>query len=107
MRWIRSVIADLTERLSDGSMVELPAGTEAVWAARVARWRTRIGGLERRSIFTDLQPEHSLRATSVFRMHPDYAAAFSAMTRMRAGLGAAGLARPNVPVDRTYQLYEL
>lgn len=107
MRWLRSVIADLTERFSVGATVELPAGTEALWSARVSRWRNRIANLERRSIFSGLRPEHGLRATSVFRMHPDYAAAFSAMSRMRAGLGVAGLARPNLSVDRTYRLYEI
>src|SRR5262249_13445875 len=40
-------------------------------------------------------------------MHPDYSAAFSAMSRMRAGLGPGMFVAPALPVDKTYQLYEL
>jgi hypothetical protein len=39
-------------------------------------------------------------------MQPDYASAFAAMARMKAGLGA-GAAAPSIPIDRTYRLYEI
>ena len=107
LRWLRAALADIAQRLSAGAAVELPSGTAQVWTERIARWRARIARLERRSFFADLIPEHTLRATSVFRLHPDYAAAFTAMMRMRAGLGPAAAALPNVPVDRTYRLYEI
>jgi hypothetical protein len=107
LRWLRSALASIAQRLSEGAAVELPSGTAQLWTERIAKWRARIAKLERRSFFAELIPEHSLRATSVFRLHPDYAAAFAAMTRMRTGLGPAATALPNVPVDRTYRLYEL
>jgi len=107
LRWLRAALAGIAKRLSDGAAVELPSGTTQLWTERIARWRAKIAGLERRSFFADLLPDHSLRATSVFRLHPDYAAAFAAMTRMQAGLGPAATALPDVPVDRTYRLYEI
>jgi hypothetical protein len=61
----------------------------------------------RRGLFASISPDRSLHATSVFRSHPDYAAAFSAMTRMRSGLGVGKGAVPSMPLDRTYELYEL
>lgn len=73
----------------------------------ISRWRARIAALSRRGVFAGLSPDPALYATSVFRMNPDYAAAFSAMSRMRSGLGTGTTAAPDVPVDRTYQLYEL
>jgi hypothetical protein len=107
LHWLGTVLAGIAKRLSDSATVELPSGTAQLWAERIARWRAKIAGLQRRSFFAGLIPDHSLRATSVFRLHPDYAAAFAAMMRMRAGLGPAATALPDVPVDRTYRLYEL
>lgn len=107
LRWLGASLAGIAQRLAEGAAVELPSGTAPLWTERIARWRAKIAGLQRRSFFGELIPDHSLRATSVFRLHPDYAAAFAAMTRMRAGLGPAATALPDVPVDRTYRLYEL
>jgi hypothetical protein len=63
--------------------------------------------LARRGLFAGLLPDPTLHATNIFRTHPDYASAFSAMSRMRSGLGMGVAAVPSLPLDRTYELYEL
>ena len=61
----------------------------------------------RRELFRGLSPDPTLRATTRFRMNPDYASAFSAMSAIRAGLGDGQGLAPAVPIDRTFALYEM
>lgn len=79
----------------------------ALWLARLERWRMRLAALANRQLFAGLVPETKLNASSVFRQHPDYAMAFSAIARMKSGVGTGISAAPAVPIDRTYALYEI
>lgn len=105
MSWLDMTLSDMSRRLSVGSSDVNPA-TAVLWLDRLGRWRARLARTVRRGIFTDLQPEPALRATNAFRMHPDYASAFSAMVRMKSGLGTGAAVAPAIPIDRTYSLYE-
>src|SRR5262249_4984284 len=67
----------------------------------------RLALTMRRGAFVGLHSDRVLKATSIFRTHPNYASAFTAMSRMRAGLGVGGIAEPTLPLDRTFELYEL
>ena len=107
LRWLDGTLADLSRRLTKTGQQIISETAKALYANRISRWRARVSLLLRRGLFVGLSPEPKLLATSVFRMNPDYAAAFSAMSRMRAGLGTGTAEAPAVPVDRTYQLYEL
>lgn len=106
IRWIDRTLASLTVRLSGGGSEGIHPASSALWAYRLSEWRMRLKALARRGVFADLSPEPILHSTSAFRMQPDYASAFAAMARMKAGLGA-GSAAPAVPIDRTYRLYEI
>ncbi len=103
VRWLEGTILTLMRRLSARSN---PEATTFIWLDRLTRWRNSLSLIARRSPFAGLTPEFSLRATSVFLMHPNYAQAFSAMARMKAGLAAGAHLAPSVPIDRTYALYE-
>jgi Domain of unknown function (DUF2357)/PD-(D/E)XK nuclease superfamily len=105
IRWLDGVLSDVADRLSKKSSDVIPNASK-FYAARISRWRTKLATLLRSGLFLDLSPDPILHATSVFRTHPDYAAAFSAMSRMRSGIGTAGPAIPPLPLDKTYQLYE-
>jgi Domain of unknown function (DUF2357)/PD-(D/E)XK nuclease superfamily len=107
VRWLDGTLASLATRLANGVSEEIHPGTIALWTDRLVRWRIKLHSLARRGVFADLIPEPTLRATSVFRMHPDYASAFAAMSRMKAGLGTGSATSPSVPIDRTFQLYEM
>lgn len=107
LRWLDGILADLARRLATTGLQDVSPAARSLYADRISRWRARIAALSRRGIFADLSPNPALHATSVFRMNPDYAAAFSAMSRMRSGMGTGTAAAPAVPMDRTYQLYEL
>jgi hypothetical protein len=107
LRWLDGILADLARRLATTGLQDVSPAVRSLYADRISRWRARISALSRRGLFAGLAPNPALYATSVFRMNPDYAAAFSAMSRMRSGLGTGTTATPAVPVDRTYQLYEL
>ncbi len=107
LRWLDGTLADLARRLATTGLQDVSPAARSLYADRISRWRARIAVLSRRGVFAGLSPDPALYATSVFRMNPDYAAAFSAMSRMRSGLGTGTTAAPAVPVDRTYQLYEL
>jgi len=106
IRWLDATIMRMARRLT-GFTGDVHPATVSVLVDRLARWRMRLAALSRRSLFANLTPDPSLYATSVFRMHPDYASAFSAMTRMKSGLGGGGPVTPAVPIDRTYALYEI
>lgn len=106
MRWLDLVLADLSRRLSAG-VSEIGAAATALWLHRLASWRSRLASLTKRDLFADLDPDPALHSTSVFRMHPDYASAFSAMVRMKAGLGTGSAVAPSIPIDKTYVLYEI
>lgn len=104
--WLDRVLAMAARRISEEGLKTIgPAA--AVWLERIAYWRSRVSSLARRDIFIGLAADPSLRATSVFRMHPDYASAFSSMVRMRAGLGTGSTVAPAIPLDRTFSLYEI
>jgi hypothetical protein len=107
MRWLDGVLSDIARRLSSEPPSETSSLTIASYLARISGWRSRLASAFRRSALMDLQPDRDLRATSIFRTHPDYALAFTAMSRMRAGLGIGGIAEPSLPLDRTFELYEL
>jgi hypothetical protein len=107
IRWLDAKLARIFADLSRTSSEELSAITRQVYRDRISRWRSRLAATMRRSVFTGIAAETSLYATSIFRLHPQYASAFSAMSRMRAGLSTAKFIAPAVPIDRTYQLYEL
>jgi hypothetical protein len=107
IRWLDSTLADLARRLARAGLEDVAPGAREIYADRMSRWRKSIAALSRRDVFAGLAPEPALYATSMFRMHPDYAAAFTAMSRMRAGLGTGTAAAPSLPIDRTYSLYEL
>jgi len=106
IRWMDGTLASLTVRLSGGGSEGIHPGSLELWAHRLSQWRMRLKALARRGVFVDLAPDPTLHSTSAFRMQPDYASAFAAMARMKAGLGA-GAAAPAVPIDRTYRLYEI
>lgn len=107
MRWLDGVLSDLARRLSIVPTSQMASPTVASHLARIARWHSKLALIFRRSAFVGLQADHYLRATSIFRTHPDYASAFTAMSRMRAGLGIGGIAEPALPLERTFELYEL
>ena len=107
IRWLRSTLTALSARLSTPVEQEIPPETVKIWQERITRWRYALTSLERQNIFSDLVPTNSLRATSIFRMHPDYSTAFSSMMKMRAGLAPGSSQIPSIPIDKTYQLYEL
>jgi hypothetical protein len=107
LRWLDGMLSECARRLSVAGMAEVTPNASKFYAARVARWRAKLASLLRRSLFQDLRPDPNLHATSVFRTHPDYAAAFSYMSRMRLAVGTAGPTVPPLPLDRTYELYEL
>lgn len=106
IQWLIVSMGDMVERLSVGHE-EFSAAAAAVWRERLVRWRARLSAPRRRGVFADLPPDSVLRASSVFRMHPDYASAFAAMVKMKAGLGSGAAIAPSVPIDCTYTLYEL
>lgn len=105
LRWLSGSLALLRKRVARSEA--LPPPTRASWLARIDAWQPRIASLSRREPFAGLEPDPALRATSVFRLHPDYAAAFAPMIRMRAGLGTGSAIVPDVPLDRTFALYEM
>lgn len=107
IRWLDAKLARIFADLSRTSSEELSPITREVYCDRISQWRSRLAAAMRRSVFTGITADTSLYATSVFRLHPQYATAFSAMSRMRAGLSTARFIAPAVPIDRTYQLYEL
>ena len=99
IRWLERTLATLSRQLAADRDDNHPV-TAAIWLDRIGRWRTRLSLLSRRDLFSKLVPEPALRATNVFRLHPDYASAFSAMARMKAGLGTGAEVAPAVPIDR-------
>lgn len=105
IRWLERTLAGLSRRLA-AERTDIHPATAAVWLDRLRRWRARLSLLSRRDLFASLIPVPSLHATNVFRLHPDYASAFSAMSRMKAGLGTGAAVAPAVPIDRTHALYE-
>jgi hypothetical protein len=107
LRWLDTALSDIVRRLGNADFSDVNLSAWKFHADRVSRWRARITTLARRGLFAHLRPDPSLHATSIFRTHPDYASAFSAMSRMRAGLGMGIAATPSLPLDRTYELYEL
>ena len=107
VRWLESALGDMARRLAAGSAFEAPEPAAVVQAARIALWRVRLARLTGRALFAQLRPDQHLRPTSAFRMRPDYAAAFGAMARMRAGLGGSMSAAPAVPIERTHVLYQI
>lgn len=107
MRWLDATLADLARGLTTTGLKEVTPAVLSVYTDRILRWRARIASLSRRGVFAGLLPNPALHPTSAFRMNPDYALAFSAMSRMRSGLGVGSGAAPSLPLDRTYQLYEL
>lgn len=107
IRWLESALGDIARRLAAIPATGVTEPAAAVQAARIALWRTRLARLARRALFAQLRPDHHLRPTSAFRMRPDYAAAFGAMARMRAGLGGSMSAAPAVPIARTHVLYQI
>src|ERR1017187_288293 len=106
IKWLDGTLARIADRLSAGDVAIHPTSA-VIWSDRLVRWRTRLASLARRGIFSGLTPIAALHATSVFRLHPSYASVFSAMIRMRLGLGISSRVTPSVPVDRTYVLYEI
>ena len=107
LRWLDAALGGIARRLAATSAAGDLAPAAVARAARVALWRGRLAGLARRSLFAQLQPDPHLRPTSAFRMRSDYAAAFAAMARMRAGLGGSAAAAPSVPLEQTFVLYEI
>ena len=107
IRWLRAELSATSARLSSGDLRDIPDEVSELWHLRISTWRNRLAAIGRRNLFTNLVPVKSLRSTSVFRLNPEYAAAFSAMMRIRSGLGGGSAVLPNVPIDRTYQLYEI
>jgi len=105
VRWLRSTLATLSARIS--SEVDLPQYAVNIWEDRITKWRHRLTTLEKGNLFSDLVPTSALHATSVFRMHPDYSTAFSAMMRIRSGFAPGATEVPAMPIDKTYKLYEL
>jgi Domain of unknown function (DUF2357)/PD-(D/E)XK nuclease superfamily len=106
IRWLDGVLSDVARRLSAAAVSDIVLNARKFYAARISRWRTKLAILLRSGAFLDLSPDPTLHATSIFRTHPDYAAAFSAMSRIRSGIGTAGPAIPPLPLDKTYELYE-
>lgn len=101
-RWLLTLFAKAHLALESDSDL-----SSSVWRSRMSRWRAQVLALLQRDVFRDLSPEPHLRSTSAFRMHPEYSSAFDAMMRIRGGLGAGSHLIPAIPIDRTFQLYEL
>jgi len=105
INWLDSTVSLIAQRISGDRDTDHVRAL--IWIERIARWRHRLAALRRRELFANLRPEHGLQPTITFRMDPMYASAFSAMSRMRAGLGTGSASTPSVPIDRTYALYEM
>jgi hypothetical protein len=105
MRWLERLLLTLSQRIVtlEGKSTDVHG---SIWLDRLSRWRIKLAALMRRSLFAGMAPEPFLRATSIFRLHPDYAAAFSSMSRIRSGHGNNDFI-PAVPIDRTFELYEI
>lgn len=103
MRWLDTVLFGVLKHADDGAAI----AASQVLRRRVEGWRLRLARLMRRELFRGLLPDPALRATTRFRMNPDYASAFSAMSAIRAGLGDGQGLAPAVPIDRTFALYEM
>jgi hypothetical protein len=105
--WLDGTLSNLARRLSADASADRRSLIIMVYAERIARWRAKLAMLARRGMFTEISADATLHATSIFRTHPDYASAFSAMSKIRATIGLGGTAAPAVPLDRTYELYEI
>ena len=103
MNWLDTVFS-YALRDVDG---DAEFGIPAIARVRVERWRQRLARMKRKSVFREVSAVSTLKATTRFRMNPDYARAYAAMNAMRAGLGDGHWMAPAVPVDRTYALYEM
>lgn len=104
--WLEGTLGSVHRRLETGA-IGLAPGLTAVWAGRLQDWRRRVGALRRRDAFQGLKPDAALRSTSVFRLQPDYSRLFRLMARIKSGLGAGAEATPLVPLERTFELYEI
>ncbi len=108
LRSLDGQLAAMSKRLSSPAQAaNVDSRIIAVQRDRIAKWRSQIADLARRSMFRDLRPDFHLRPTSAFRKKRSYAAAFSAMTKMRAGLGGNVAIIPAVSIERTFVLYEM
>lgn len=103
IKWLDAILLGFLEQTDNG----LATDSSQLLRSRVERWRSRLARLARRDLFRKLKPDPALRATTRFRMNPDYASAFSAMNAMRAGLGDGDRIAPAVPIDKTFALYEM
>jgi hypothetical protein len=106
MRWLDSRLRTLVFKVS-ALHAESEAPGAAIWLDRLRGWQMRLGSLQRRDTFAGLKPDQSVQCTSVFRVDPNYAAAFRAMMRIRSGLGTGDVVSPSVPIERTYELFEM
>lgn len=104
--WLDGTLGSVS-RLLEAGTIDLPPGLTAIWTERLQNWRRRVSGLRRRDVFQGLKPDPALRSTSVFRLQPDYARLFRVMARIKSGLGAGGEATPLMPLERTFELYEI
>jgi hypothetical protein len=107
MRWLDSRLAMIHKKMQGATSTSDSFAVLAFRLERIAQWRSKLGKLMRRDIFKGLHPESRMSATSIFRMQPNYAAAFVKMSRIRSGLGSGAFVPANISLDRTYQLYEL
>ena len=103
MRWLDAVLASVLNTVDE----EIGLIGSQVLRHRIEGWRLRLMRLAKRDALRGITPDPSLRATTRFRMNPDYASAFTAMSAIRAGLGDGQGLAPAVPIDRTYALYEM
>ena len=103
MRWLDSVLLNIVRNIDEEPEID----TAQVLRRRVESWRSRLNRLSRHEALRSISPDPCLKATTRFRISPDYASAFSAMSAIRAGLGDGHGLAPAVPIDRTYALYEM
>lgn len=100
--WLEKILAHVLHDL-DPDQAELPLSIRH----RIENWRSRLRKIRSEDLFRGIKAETALRATTRFRMHPDYANIFTAMSAMRSGLGDREGVVSALPVDRTYVLYEM
>ncbi|MBY5473597.1 DUF2357 domain-containing protein [Rhizobium leguminosarum] len=106
LRWLSTALARISVELSSGR-IDISEHTREVWSTRVRNWKIRVAELLRLTLFDNVSAVAALRSTSAFRLHPDYSAAYTAMSRIRAGFGDLAAYSPKFGIDQTPRLYEL
>lgn len=105
--WLDSKLLHFLNLLLAASLSEIPKTTVDVWVQRLRLYRGHLARLKRLSLFEMVSPVlGGARSTSIFAYHPQYSVAFKAMKNIQGGLDAATGTTINLPLDKTFRLYE-